>query len=172
MKKSIILLFIFFVSCTSKNSKITHVVLENKIINKTYLQQIDEPEKALLAWYLYAYGNECDKTSTKIKCTILKELQINDECDGKHLNNLLQWFSNDMMVVYKLNKCPNLPIKSAIQNEFKKIVIKRNKDTISINFTVKGLNNNQEKSWNITKIDQYLITSSNFVKLKGVNNEE
>ncbi len=166
MKKTLFILICFFVSCLGSNTKITHVVLENGLINKVYLHQINEPEKALLSWYLYAYGNACDKTSTKPKCKILKELQINDECDGKHLNKLLQWFSNDMMATYKLNKCPNLSVKSAIQNEFKKIVIQRNKDTVSIHFTIKGLNNSQEKSWNITKTEKYLITSRNFVKLK------
>jgi len=164
--KQLVLLFIFFTSCTSTSTKVTHVVLENGVVNKAYLHQIDAPEKALLSWYLYAYGNECDENSTKPKCKILKELHIDDECNGAHLNRMLQWFSNDMMVAYKLNKCPNLPATSAIQNEFKNIRIQRNKDTLSIHFTVEGFNNSQEKSWNVTKTEKYLITSRNFVKLK------
>lgn len=159
------LLVVFLQSCISTNTKTAHVVLENGVVNKKYLHQISEPEKALLSWYLYAYGNECDKKSTKPKCVILKELHIDDECNGAHLNSLLQWLSNDMMAAYKLNKCPNLPVDAAIQNEFEKIIIERNKDTVSIRFTVKGMNNSQEKSWNITKTEKYLITSRNFVKL-------
>jgi hypothetical protein len=144
----------------------THIVLENNIINTNYLKQIDKPEKALLSWYLYAYGNTCNETSSKTKCSILVAMGITDECNPKHLNMMLQWFSNDMLAGYKLNKCPNMPANSAIQNNFEKIIIKRNKDTLTIDFTVKGLNNSQEKSWNVTKVEKYLITSSNFVKLK------
>jgi len=167
MKKSIFLLFVVMFSCSPRTSKNTHVILENGIINKAYLQQIDEPEKALLSWYLYAYGNQCDTATKKPKCKILEELQITDECDGEHLNTLLQWFSNDMMAAYKLNKCPHLTATSAIQNEFEKIVMQRNKDTLSITIKVKGMNNSQEKSWNISQTDKYLITSRNFVKLKN-----
>ena len=78
----------------------------------------------------------------------------------------MQWFSNDMMAVYKLNKCPNLKANSAIQNTLKKIVLIKNADTISIEYSIKGLNTSQEKSWNMNKTERYLITNKNFVKLK------
>jgi hypothetical protein len=141
------------------------VVLENNEINTTYLNQIKAPEKALLSWYLYAYGNECDNSSTKIKCQLLKGLNVEDECSSQHLNDLLQWFSNDMLAVYKLNKCPSLPIKSAIQNTFEHIVLIRNIDTLSIKFSIKGLNTLQEKSWNTSRTERYLIKNSTLIKL-------
>ncbi len=166
MKYTALFLVFFFISCTSNKTKVAYIVLQDNVIDTDYLHQINEPEKALLTWYLYAYGNECDSTLSKRKCKILKELKIEDECNSKHLTFLLQWFSNDMMASYKLNKCPNLPIKSAIQNTFEEIIIYRNNDTLAINFTVKGLNNSQEKSWKNTQIDKYLITSRNFVKIK------
>ncbi len=153
-------------SCKKKDSKFTQVVLENNKINSTYLNQISVPEKALLSWYLYAYGNECDNSSTKIKCQLLKGLKIENECDPQHLSMLLQWFSNDMLAVYKLNKCPNLPIKSAIQNTFKQITLFRHKDTLSIKFSIIGLNTLQEKSWNIDQEDSYLIKNNTFIKIE------
>jgi len=162
----IALLFLLFLcSCTKQETTITNVVYENNKINSGYLNKIQTPEKALLTWYLYAYGNECDKNSSKIKCQILKELNIEDECNGNHLNNLLQWFSNDMLAVYKLNKCPNLTLKSAIQNTFEKIVLVRNVDTLSIEFSIKGLNTIQEKSWNVNQKDTYLIKNNSFNKI-------
>ncbi len=161
-----ILLVVLLFSCIDKEDSITQIILDGNKINTSYLNQIQAPEKALLSWYLYAYGNECDNSSTKIKCQLLKELKIDNECDPKYLSNLLQWFSNDMLVVYKLNKCPSLPIKSAIQNTFEYISLIRIKDTLSIKFSVKGLNTLQEKSWNINQTDNYLIKNNTFIKIE------
>jgi len=160
-----LLFLVILFSCKDKDDTITQIVLDNNKINTSYLNQIETPEKALLSWYLYAYGNECDNFSAKIKCKLLKELKIDNECDPKHLSNLLQWFSNDMLAVYKLNKCPNLPIKSAIQNTFEHISLIRHNNTLSIKFSIKGINTLQEKSWNIHKTESYLISNNTFTKI-------
>ena len=168
MKNYILLLFLAFISCTpSKGESVSNIILENNTINTAYLNQIKAPEKALLSWYLYAYGNECNESSSKIKCQLLKELHIEDECNPKHLSNLLQWFSTDMLAVYKLNKCPNISAKSAIQNTFEKIVLFKNGDTLSIQFSIKGLNTLQEKSWNIHQKDSYIIKNNTLIKIES-----
>lgn len=154
-----------FISCSHDKRNYSEIILKNNKINKKFIEQLDEPEKALLSWYLYAYGNECDGESSKIKCDILQELNIDDECNPKHLNNLLQWFSNDMLAVYKLNKCPNITSESAIQNTFESIILSRNKNKLSIEITTKGLNTIQEKSWNKTQTDTYLIKNKTFIKI-------
>ena len=161
-----ILSLFLLISCQQKATNHTYVILENDKINTSYLNQIKAPEKALLSWYLYAYGNECDSSSLKIKCKLLEALKISNECDPKHLSMLLQWFSNDMLAVYKLNKCPNLPIKSAIQNTFEHITLTRNLDTLSIHFSIKGLNTLEEKNWNVNQKDNYLMKNNTFIKLE------
>ena len=70
-----LILFFLFVSCQESLEDYSGVVLENDTINSEFLQTINEPEKALLSWYLFAYGNECDDSSSKIKCKLLKEDQ-------------------------------------------------------------------------------------------------
>jgi len=160
----LLLLGLTFISCQNENYSV--VILENGTINSEFLQDIKPPEKALLSWYLFAYGNECDGTSTKIKCKLLKELNIEDECSPDHLNNLLQWFSNDMLAVYKLNSCPNIKVESAIQNKFAYISLDRKGDILSINYHVMGLNTVEEKSWNMNKTGSYLIRDNTFTKIE------
>ena len=58
--KYVVLILLFFCSCAKQETAITNVVYENNKINSEYLDKILTPEKALLTWYLYAYGNECD----------------------------------------------------------------------------------------------------------------
>ena len=167
--KSYYLLFIglLFLSCQNKKENYSEVILENGAINSKFLQNISPPEKALLGWYLFANGNQCDGTSTKIKCQLLKELNIDDECNPDHLNNLLQWFSNDMLAKYKLKSCPNIKVKSPIQNRFVYISLEKKGDILSINYHVMGLNTVAEKSWNMEKRDSYLISDNTFTKMEA-----
>jgi len=94
-------------------------------------------------------------------------MKIDDKCNATYLSNLLQWFSTNIMAVYKLKKCPSLPVKSAIQNRFKKIILIRDTDTLSIKYSILGLNTIQEKSWNINRTDSYLIVNSTFIKIES-----
>jgi len=155
-----------FLSCQNKDENYTVVIVENGTVNSEFLQNINPPEKALLSWYLFANGNECDGKSTKIKCKLLKELNVEDECNSGHLNNLLLWFSNDMLAKYKLKSCPNIKVDYHIQNKFVSISLERKGDILSINYHVMGLNTVGEKSWNMNKTDSYLIKNNTFKKVK------
>ncbi|MCP4976287.1 MAG: hypothetical protein GY931_09020 [Maribacter sp.] len=162
-----ILIVLLTVSCNKK--EISHsgkIISQNGKINTIYLNRLETPEKALISWYLYAYVNECHENTSRAKCGILDLLNIGNECDPKHINMLQQWFSTDKLAVFKLKKCPNLPHDSAIQNIVEKLELHRIADTISITYNIKGLNNIQEKSWNIEQTDSYIIKNKTLVKVK------
>lgn len=161
----LILVTLLQISCNQKYKNHTTVVFENNVINSEFLQTINPPEKALLSGYLFAYGNECLSDSTSTKCKILKTLNVKNECDEQHIDFLKKWFSKEVLMSYKLQKCPNLPHTFAIQNTFDKIVMKRNSDTITITIKVKGINESQEKNWNIEQTDSYLIKDENLIKI-------
>jgi hypothetical protein len=163
-----ILEFCFIVLMTSCNNisvNYNHKIVVNSIFNNQELKSIQTPEKALLLGYLAIYGNECTENSDKIKCQILEALEIKNECDENYQLFLKKWFKNDVIKKIKLNNCPNLPYKSAIQNKIKKIEISRNKDTIQIIFRVIGMNTSQEKNWDIEQIERFLIKDNAFYKL-------
>lgn len=162
---NLLIVLFLVVSCQKSIENYSVVILENETINSEFLKTINEPEKALLSWHLFAYGNECDDSSLKIKCKLLRDLGIEDECDSSHINNLLQWFSEDMLAIYKLRSCPNIAKESPIQNTFEFINLQRKSDTLSITYTVKGINSVQEKSWNTTRTDAYLIRNETFFKI-------
>lgn len=162
----LLLLFLIITSCQDNEENYSVVILENEEINLEFLKTINEPEKAMISWYLFSFGNECDDSSIKVKCQLLQELKIEDECDSAHLDNLLQWFSKDMLAVYKLKSCPNIAKESLIQNTFEYISLQRNTDTLSITYTVKGINSVQEKSWNTTRTEAYLIRNKSFFKIE------
>jgi len=166
--KLIVLLQIALVfSSCSKNVNSKHIILKDGHLNSEIFRDLEKEELILLSGYLYVYGNECDGSSDKIKCKLLKKLKIDDECNKQHIKTLKKWFKNDVIMSLKLQKCPVLPVKFAIQNKIEKIIINRENDTISITIKVIGMNVAQEKHWNIEQTYRYLINNNSFIKLKN-----
>lgn len=161
------LLTILFVLQSSCSEKISYeaIILKDNQINTEFFQNIGKHEKALLTWYLFAYGNECKSNSEKIKCELLELLHIEDECSPKQIDFLKNSFELDILMKFKLKKCPVIPFKGAIQNTIKKIAIKRNEDILTILITVKGMNQMQEKTWNIEQNESYRIKNNRLVKM-------
>ncbi len=161
----LILILLLQSSCQKHSRNYSEVILENGSINTDFIQVIEEPEKALLTWYLFVYGNECTMSSDKIKCKLLGLLNIENECDNKHIDFLYKWFGKNKLMQYKLQKCPNLPFNFAIQNTIERIVINRNSDTLSLTIKVKGINESQEKNWDIEQTEFFIIKKEILIKI-------
>lgn len=157
-----LLLFLLF-SCQQNNYKST--IVENNIINEKFLQQANDPEKALISMYLFAFGNECKMDTAFVKFKILKSLNIDNECNTEHIDFLKQWFNSNMYMLNKLQNCPNLPYNFAIQNKIKKVELEKQNDTLTIIINVKGVNESQEKAWNITQKDSYIVKNNSLLKI-------
>ena len=162
---TLISIFLMY-SCATKEYNSHHIVVQNNYVNIPEINKMDVPAKILLSWYLFAYGNECYSSSNSVKCKILKELNIPDECHLSNIKKLNKWLSNDKLIQFKLKKnCPLLPTKGAIQNKIIDIVINRKMDTFNITFKANGLNNIQEKTWNIEQSDFYVLKGKSLVKI-------
>ena len=148
---------LFLLSCQTRQKDYSLVILDRGVVDASFVNQIDEPGRMLLGWYLYAYGSECTGSSEKPKCQLLNLLGIDNECDTSYIQSLKQWFAGDVYRSIKLRSCPTLPQKGAIQNEFKYIALERKNDRLSISFQVDGMNNSQEKSWNTKRIEYFLV---------------
>ena len=157
-----LLLFLLF-SCQQNSYKTT--IVENNSINKNFLQKANDSEKALISMYLFAFGNECKMDTTLVKCKILQSLNIDNECNTEHIDFLKQWFTSNKYMLNKLQNCPNLPYNFAIQNKIKKLELEKQNDTLTIIINVKGVNESQEKTWNITQIDHYIIKNKSLLKI-------
>ena len=159
------LILITIFSCQNPNNYSEKTILEDKKVNYQNLQNLEDSEKALITMYLFAYGNSCQKKNNKIKCQILNYLKIKNECETTHISFLKKWFKNDKLMLIKLNNCPFLPQNSAIQNQFETIKLSKKQDTLIIIYNIRGLNNLQEKSWNISRKDKYLIKTNSLIKV-------
>jgi hypothetical protein len=68
-------------------------------------------------------------------------------------------------MLIKLQNCSNLPYNFAIQNQIEKIGIIKQNDTLTIIFNVKGVNESQEKTWDITQKNNYIVKNKTLVKI-------
>jgi hypothetical protein len=165
MKRFFLLFFglFFLLSCQHKSLDYEHIILDKGLLNKDLLHTANTAERALLCTYLFTNGNECTANLNKIKCSILKELGIKDECSTEHLIFLQSWFKNDFLISHKLKNCSHLP--NSIQNEITKIIISKNADTLSITMKVVGVNTAQEKNWEIEQKDSFIVNNYSFIRL-------
>lgn len=166
MKILLILIVLFLASsCQVSKDYDEKIMIENNNVYFQNLNDLTQVENALIQMYLYAYGNACNPKNNSAKCKILKHLQIEDECDQKNILFLNNWFSNNVLFLQKLKKCPSINSDSPIQNKFEYLKLSKQKDTITIFFNVKGLNNSQEKSWNYHGNDKFLIKRKSLIKI-------
>ena len=165
MKYFLVSILGLLIACNKQSTHYSHTIVENEKLHIEALKSINKQEKILLLGYLAIYGNECVDNSDKIKCKILKELQIKDECNFNNKKLLKKWFKTDVIKSIKLKNCPNLPFAGAIQNRIKKLIIAQNQDTIQITIRVVGMNTSQEKNWDIEQIERFLIKNNTFIKI-------
>ncbi len=168
MKYLSLFLFLFMLfGCIQSNLKYSVTILDEDRINTEVLQSINEPDRALVSWYLFTYGNACGQSSDSNKCKLLAFLEIEDECSSKHIDYLRKWFSQGPIIQFKLKNCPAMAENSAIQNTIDRIIINRNSDTIAISYFIKGLNIREEKSWNVDRTDSFLINGDKMVQIQN-----
>ena len=160
----ILVLMLLYCSC-QKHEDYSHDIYRGNKLNNKYLTSIEQSEKALLLGMLYVYGNNCNENTKRIKCEILEELNIVDECDPNYIDFLKGWFVHDELMKYKFQNCPVMEEDGPIQNEIKKLITRRVKDTIGITIKVIGMNTAQEKNWNIEQKMDYIIRNNSFIKL-------
>lgn len=161
-----IMLVCSLVSCRRISSDYSVVVLKDGVVDSSFVNEIDEPGRMLLEWYLFAYGNECGLENKKPKCQILNLLSVGNECDTIYLGALRNWFEKDVYRSIKLAKCPSLSAKGAIQNEFKYLYLERHRDTLSVSYRVDGMNNSQEKSWKVERVERFIVVDESLLSVR------
>ena len=166
MKILLILIVLFLASsCQVSKDYDEKIIIQNNNVYFQNLNDLTQVENALIQMYLYAYGNACNPKNNSAKCKILRYLQIEDECAQNNILFLNNWFSNNILLLQKIKKCPSIKSDSPIQNKFEYLKLSKQKDTISISFNVKGLNNSQEKSWDFHRNEKYLIQNKKLIKI-------
>ncbi len=165
MRIWILSMLLFQIACKKETIVYSHKIIANNTVNIELIKTMQIPEKAMLQGYLFVYGNACTPSSKKIKCKALEVLKIKDECEKKQMDFIKKWFKNDVIKALKMQKCPNLANKASIQNKIKELTITRNADTIKTTIHVIGMNTSQEKNWDITQTEAYLIKNNTFIKL-------
>ena len=133
------------------------------ILNKEFIKNITEPERAALAYVASFIGNECEwdgkvnQDRSNLKCSILTALDLGYQCSDSHKNFLQKWFAKDAKALKNIEKCMTMPNTATIQTTFEEvsIITKEVDQTIQITYKVIGFNLRENNSWNYTKVDKF-----------------
>lgn len=174
MKYLSLLLFIsaLFWSCGNMPTDYNHWLVKKSDVegvynvNKRFAPMLNKQEKAIVSWYIYAYANECEPEKEMTwKCGLLEALRIDDECSQEHREYIAKHLGDDPIMHSKLQNCPVLPNDGAIQNLLQYMNIERRADTVIFSMRVAGMNNQEEKHWDIEVNDSYLLERKKVRKL-------
>lgn len=141
------------------------------IINQSYLQNITLQEKAALAYVAFDIGNECEwgydseGNGRVLWCQIVSALNLDHQCSEKQLSFLRKWFSKDTVAQKKLESCPTLPNTATVQTTLDEILLKKDepRKTITVQYTVTGINTRASESWHYTQTDVFEYGSEHIV---------
>jgi len=142
-------------------------------LNKSYLQNMNEAEKAIVAYYATFHGNECwwdnDKPNddrSNLKCVLISALNLGYQCSDTHLNFIRKWYSNQPELLNELEYCPTIPNTSTLQDAFEDIYVERRGDYFTIRFNICAVNLRENLTRCYEEIHTYRIlpTSVEIVK--------
>ncbi|MEZ4778745.1 MAG: hypothetical protein R2786_05110 [Flavobacteriaceae bacterium] len=91
------------------------------VLNKEYLENISQQERAALGFVTTFIGNECEwdgkpnQDRSNLNCQLLDALNLGYQCSERHLGFLRNWFSEDTMALNKLKSCPTIPNTATLQ---------------------------------------------------------
>ncbi len=159
MRYPLFLLLLLSVACTREKH---FVIVDESGIHPSALTQLDADEHHLLEGYLYLYGNACQGEKPSVKCRILQELHVRDECNPAYRKALEETFALVPVMKYKFSNCPVLKEDAAIQNHFIRIEMTRRRDRHVFSYAIQGINQAQEKTWNISGKDTFDLINHQF----------
>lgn len=142
------------------------------MLNKAFIKNISDPEKAVLAYAATFVGNDCewngkaDENRSNLKCKILAALNLGYQCSFQHLDFLRHWFRSNKEMLKALENCPTTPNGATVQDTFDEINLEVKGNLISIFFKVNGINMREGKSWSWTEKHTYQFKGNELVLIK------
>jgi hypothetical protein len=132
-------------------------------LNKAYLQNISDAERAIIAYYATFHGNECwwendapNEDRSNLKCTLISALNLSYQCSDTHLSFIKKWFRQPELL-NELDFCPTIPNTSTIQDAFEEMYVERNGDFFTIRFNICAVNIRENRTRCYEEVHQYQI---------------
>ena len=145
------------------------------VINEPFCSSISNQEKAALGYISYDIGSECwwdekrNEEGTNLKCKIVTALDFGYQCSDKQLFFLRNWFSKDIVALKKLESCKTIPYTATVQTSFDEIRLfnDKEKQTITVNYKVHGVNIRLSENWSWTKTDIFKYNSESLTLISS-----
>jgi hypothetical protein len=131
------------------------------LINEAYCNTMTDAQRAAVGYVATFVGSECDwdgrenADQSNLSCKLLSALRLGYQCSEQHLGFLRNWFRNDTTVLKDLQDCPLIPYTASVQQTFDEMKLSAKGDSISLWFTVDGVNMKTGDRWHYMEQDLF-----------------
>ncbi len=161
-----------FSQTTMKAKKEKHVIIKaiDEVpgdINQTAIDKLDEPLKAIAAYYSGLGGSNCRQDTNLVEtCDLTTALGLGNQGSEQHKALLKKWFPNDKAAEQLIAQdCYQGPSGASSFSDYVYLILYRQGNTVTIDFNLMVYNRGDIKY--IKGPDKILITGNTLKVLKG-----
>ena len=129
-------------------------------INKQDVDKLNEPLRALAAYYSALAGNNCDGTN----CELTYALGLGAQGSDKQINLIKKWIPNDTVANTLIRQnCFQSPNGSSYFTDYNSLIFDVNKDTVIVKFVI--LKYDHGKSYLQSETDTAIINKNETIRI-------
>ena len=130
-------------------------------INKQDVDKLNEPLRALAAYYSALAGNNCDGTN----CDLTSALGLGVQGSDKHIELIKKWFPNDTVAKTLIRQdCFQSSNGSSYFTDYNSLIFDVNRDTVVVRFII--LTYDHGKSYLKKETDTAIINKNETIRIK------
>ena len=128
-------------------------------VNYSLINQLSEPEKAILAYYSVRAGSDCKERNGRIYCKLSDALLL-DQCSPEHKKFIYKWFEGEKEITEDIGKCFYKTPDNPKYQEFYYISIFPTRDSTEVyyvRYKIRGRNASTGIYWHIDGLGKFYI---------------
>lgn len=146
-------------------------IKEGLQIDSAYLATAPEDIKAIIAYYSARAGTDCwwenDRPNTdytNLTCRLTSALGLGYQGSEVHMSLIKKWFKNESELLKEVVHCYIVPFTATVQSSIDNITICIDKNLVTVEYTIWGMNTREESSWEEKGVDVFEI-KGDFIKV-------
>jgi len=164
----VIAFLVFTFSVAAQGSRVQKYIIIKKTsvtpgtINQEAVNKLDEPLRAIAAYYSSMEGSNCDGE----RCELTMALGLGKQGSDAHISLLKKWFQNDAAAKQLIaQRCYQSPNSASNFSDFVYLTLERDGNVVSVKYKVFFYSHGEE-SYVTSTDDRLLISKGNITVVK------
>ncbi len=165
MKRVLFFLWAFFLQAQDHDTLwIMRKTQQGWEVNRSAIQKLSAPEKAILAYYAMRAGGDCKHQHGTLHCLLTDALGLGHQCSKAHKHLVHQWFKHEPEILEDLYTCYKKADSEQTFQIITYIAIKRKGNEIDVFYHFVGHDKRIKEKWRLQGVGKFLV-KQNYVHL-------